>query len=77
MPFEDTFVLDSQSMEETQLLDHSDFGDETGTGMHEYEEEVVLDSEDEEVNGSRILTVKAHVLSNQKLSLHHLQCGPG
>ncbi|KAI5316079.1 PREDICTED: mediator of DNA damage [Prunus dulcis] len=77
VPFEDTFVLDSQSMEETQLLDHSDFGDETGTGMHEYEEEVVLDSEDEEVNGSRILTVKAHVLSNQKLSLHHLQCGPG
>ncbi|PQM35007.1 hypothetical protein Pyn_31769 [Prunus yedoensis var. nudiflora] len=77
VPFEDTFVLDSQSMEETQLLDHSDFGDETGTGMHEYEEEVVLDSEDEEVNGSRILSVKAHVLSNQKLSLHRLQCGPG
>jgi hypothetical protein len=58
-------VLDSPSMEETQLVDDSDCDDKTRTGLCEYEDEVVLDSEDEEVNGSRILTVR-NISSDQK-----------
>lgn len=58
MAFEDTFVVDSPLMEATQVVDYSDFDDTKNAGMCEYEEEVVLDSEDEEVNGSRIVNVK-------------------
>lgn len=54
-------------MEETQLVDVSDCDDKTRTGLCEFEDEVVLDSEDEEeeVNGSRISTV-GNISSDQK-----------
>ncbi|KAK9945479.1 hypothetical protein M0R45_010994 [Rubus argutus] len=54
-------------MEETQLVDDSDCDDKTRTGLCEFGDEVVLDSEDEEVNGSRILTVR-NISSDQKCS---------
>ncbi|KAM0998357.1 hypothetical protein FF1_008105 [Malus domestica] len=77
VPLEDAFVPDSLSMEETQLVDFSDFSEKTRTGVHEYEEEVVLDSEDDEVNGSRIVSVKSNVLLDQKLGPHREQFAAG
>lgn len=77
MPLEDAFVPDSPSMQETQLVDFLDFSKKTRTGVHEYEEEVVLDSEDDEVNGSRIVSVKSNVLLDQKLGPHREQFAAG
>lgn len=77
MPLEDAFVPDSLSMEETQLVDFSDFSEKARTGVHEYEEEVVLDSEDDEVNGSRIVRVKSNVLLDQKVGPHRQQFAAG
>ncbi|KAM5563899.1 hypothetical protein ABKV19_018489 [Rosa sericea] len=57
-PFDETMVPDSPLMEETQLVDGSDCDEKTRTGMSGFEDEVVLDSEDEEVNGSRIVTLR-------------------
>ncbi|KAL6217308.1 hypothetical protein ACLB2K_010525 [Fragaria x ananassa] len=53
-PFDEAVVPDSPSMEDTQVLDYSDCDEKMRTG---FEEEVVLDSEDEEVNGSRLVTL--------------------
>lgn len=54
-PFDEAVVPDSPLMEDTQVLDYSDCDEKMRTG---FEEEVVLDSEDEEVNGSRLVTLR-------------------
>ncbi|KAK7845186.1 hypothetical protein CFP56_009933 [Quercus suber] len=65
MAFEDTVVLDSP-LAETQLeklvFDDEVVGDGIGGAVCEYEEEVVLDSEDEGVQGSKVVNVVNGVL---------------
>ncbi|XP_050364509.1 LOW QUALITY PROTEIN: uncharacterized protein LOC126783143 [Argentina anserina] len=56
-PIDEALVPDGLFMEDTQVLDYSDCDEKMRTGVTGFEEEVVLDSEDEEVNGSRIVTL--------------------
>ena len=70
MAYEDTVVLDC-SLAETQLeklvFDDEVVGDGIGGGgaVCEYEEEVVLDSEDEGVQGSKVVNVVNFVLDGK------------
>ena len=40
------------------MLDYSDCDEKVKTGVSGFEDEVVLDSENEEVNGSRIVSLR-------------------